>query len=69
MNAMCKVIIKKVLQRIFGLWFHEITHICNIHFLNHASLANREMLISTMVLVWYGSKTFSKEGEIKFLLH
>ena len=27
------------LQRIFGLWFHEIINICNIHFLQPASLA------------------------------
>ena len=67
MNAMCKVIIKKVLPRIFGLWFHEITHICNIYFLNPASLANQEMLISTMFLVWYGSKTFFKVAQIKFV--
>ena len=66
MNAMCKVIIKKVLPRIFGLWFHEITHICNIYFLNPASLANQEMLISTMFLVWYGSKNYSKWGVIIF---
>ena len=55
---MCKVIIKKI----FGPLFHQITHICNIHFLNPA---NQEMFISTMFLVWYGSKTFSKVGEIK----
>ena len=61
---MCNVIIKKVLQRIWGLWFHEIINICNIHFLNPASLANQEMLISTIFLVWYGSKTFSKVAEI-----
>ena len=67
MNEMCKVIITKVLLRILGLVFHEITHICNIYFLNPASLANQEMLISTMFLVWYGSKTFSKVGEIKCL--
>ena len=67
MNAMCKVIIKKVLPRIFGLLLHEITHISNIYLLNPASLANQEMLISTMFLVWYGSKTFFKVGEIKFL--
>ena len=60
MNAMCKVIIIKVSQRIFGLWFNEMTHICNIYLLNPASLANQEMLISTMFLVWYGSKTFLK---------
>ena len=46
------------LQRIFGLWFHEIINICNIHFLQPASLA----------LVWYGSKTFSKVAEMKFRL-
>ena len=62
MNAMCKVIIKKVLQRIFGLWFHEITHICNIYFLNPASLAKQEILISTMFLAWYGSKNYSRGG-------
>ena len=67
MNEMSKVIITKVLLRIFGLVFHEIIHICNIYFLNPASLANQEMLISTMFLVWYGSKTFFKVGEIKFL--
>ena len=66
MNAMCKVIIKKVLQRIFGLWFHEITHICNIYFLNPASLAKQEMLISTMFLAWYGSKNYSRWGVIIF---
>ena len=59
---MCKVIIKKI----FGPWFHQITHICNIHFLNPASLANQEMLISTMFLVWYGSKTFSVHLAIMF---
>ena len=37
------------------------------YLLNPASLANQEMLISTIFLVWYGSKTFSKVGEIKFL--
>ena len=67
MNEMCKVIITKVLLRIFGLVFHEITHICNIYFLNPASLANQEMLISTMFLVWYGSKTFFKVAQIKFV--
>ena len=67
MNALCKVIIKKVLTRIFRLLFHEITHICNIYFLNPASLANQEMLISTMFLVWYGSKTFFKVAQIKFV--
>ena len=36
MNAMCEVIIIKVLQRNFGIWFHEITHICNIYLLNPA---------------------------------
>ena len=66
MNAMCKVIIIKVLQRIFGLWFHEITHICNIYLLNPASLANQEMLISTMILVWNGSKNYSNWGVIIF---
>ena len=66
MNAMCKVIIKKVLQRIFGLWFHEITHICNIYFLNPASLAKQEMLISTMFLAWYGSKNYFRWGVIIF---
>ena len=66
MNAMCNVIIKKVLPRIFGLRFHEITHICNIYFLNPASLANQEMLISTMFLVWNGSKNYSKWGVIIF---
>ena len=66
MNAMCKVIIIKVLQRIFGLWFHEITHICNIYLLNPTSLANQEMLISTMILVWNGSKNYSLWGVIIF---
>ena len=66
MNAMCKVIIIKVLQRIFGLWFHEITHICNIYLLNPTSLANQEMLISTMILVWNGSKNYLRWGAIIF---
>ena len=66
MNAICKVIIKKMFQMIFGLWFHEITHICIIYFPNPSSLANREMLISTMFLVWYGSKNYSKWGVIIF---
>ena len=63
---MCKVIIIKVLQRIFGLWFHEITHICNIYLLNPTSLANQEMLISTMILVWNGSKNYLRWGAIIF---
>jgi len=66
MSAMCKVIIKKVLQRIFGLWFHEITYICNIYFLNPASLEKQEILIPTMFLAWYGSKNYSRKGEIIF---
>ena len=66
MNAMCKVIIKKVLPRIFGLWFHEITHICNIYLLNPTSLANQEMLISTMILVRNGSKNYLRWGAIIF---
>ena len=67
MNAIYKVIIKKMFQMIFGLWFHEITHICIIYFLNPSSLANQEMLISTMFLVWYGSKTFFKVAQIEFV--
>ena len=66
MNVICTVIIKKMFQRIFGLWFHEITHICNIYFLNPASLAKQEILISTMFLAWYGSKNYSRKGEIIF---
>ena len=68
MNAMCKVIIKKVLQRIVGLWFHEITHICNIYFLNPASPAKQEMLISTRFLAWYGSKNYFRWDVIIFHL-
>ena len=49
--------------------YHEITDICNIQFLSPASQPDKEMLTSTMFLVWYGSKFFSKwGGEIKFLL-
>ena len=65
MNVICTVIIKKMFQRIFGLWFHEITHICNIYLLNPASLANQEML-TTMFLVWYGSKNYFRWGVIIF---
>ena len=54
MNAIFKVIINKIFRKIFGLWFHEITNICNIYFLNPPALANQEMLIFTMFLVWYG---------------
>ena len=53
-------------QMFFGLWFHEITHIWIIYFLNPSSLANQEMLISTMILVWNGSKNYSNWGVIIF---
>ena len=35
--------LKRCLEGFLGLGFHEITHICNIFFLNPASLANQEM--------------------------
>ena len=57
MNAICKVIIKKILRKIYGLWFHEMTHICKIYFLNTASLANQEMFCVVSLKVSVTIKT------------